>query len=326
MGWYGNPMIGPAFHEKPPMSATSDLRETLVSGERIRGAALPVLRHLLGQSDPVMYCDAALAKIRGMLRDLARNLLAARAGAAGLHEVQGFVEAEEGTLVAMLAADDAILAHAHALALETVLTERLQEAASLDPVVSPLLQQLIAAGDEDQAASAMEVLAAQARFLQHQQRMELSPEDLPEKLFLNALLVMRAHAGSHDPDAQEAERSLRDARRSAPNRLTLIDGLLADASGTKAQTLSVSGAGVAIFLSALARASGQDRSKLVLALFARDSIYPALAMRVAGLESGQIETQLAMLGVDRLTELDLAAISGERAADLLADIAETKAA
>ncbi len=318
MGCYGQDMIGPALNENPALPTANGLREMLAGGEKTLAAAVPVLRHLLGAGDPAMFCDAALAQVRGMLGDLARHLLAARAEAADLRDAPEFIEANERALTGMLAAEDALLAHVHALALEKIMAERLQAAVALDPVVSALVQDCIGADNDEVAGLAMEALAAQARFGQQQQRMELPSQELPDDLFLQAVLAMRAHAGAGDIDAQNAEGLLRDRRRGRPARLTLIDDLLAEGDIDVASRLSVSHAGLAIFLSALALASGQERATLVLSLFARESLFPALAMRAAGLEPEQVERQLAVLGAEPFAGGDLADISSAEAAMLLA--------
>jgi len=310
-------MIGSAFHQNPALPPESSLREALAGGDAILAASVPVLRHLLGPADPTMFCDAAIAQIRGMIRNLAGHLLAARAEASDMRDPDAFIAQGEDRLAQLLAADDALLSYAHSLALETVLAERLQSATALDPVVSPLLQDLIAAGDEEGAGLAMEALAAQARFLQQQQRMELPPRELPDAQFLKALLAMRAHAGADDLDAQRAETVLREQRRAHPGRLVLIEDLLTETHLQAASRLSAAHAGLAVCLSALALASGQNRSTLVLSIFARGSLRSALAMRAAGLEAEQVERQLAMLGADPFAGDDLAAMSPQQAAMLL---------
>ena len=317
MGCYGDRMIGPALNVSTSLPTCGRLREALVAGEERLASAVPVLRHLLRPMDPAMFCDAALAQVRGMLGDLARQLLSARAEASGIRDSAQFAEQGEEALAHLLSADDALLSYVHALTLEAVLAERLQTATGLDPVVSPLVQQLITATDEAVAGLAMDLLSAQARFLQQQQRMELSPSELPDTLFLRALLAMRAHAGAEDEDASRAEDVLRDRRRERPGRIAQIEQLLGGSEADTESSLSVSRAGLPIFLTALSLASGEERSQLLLAIFARDGLRPALAMRAAGLEQQQIEMQLALLGADPFVGEDLTALSPAQSAMML---------
>ena len=131
-----------------------------------RADMIPALRFQLAETGPGWLSDAAVARVRGFLGDLAEQL----------------APGQPALMQASLAQDDALLAHLHALALEGVLTERLAESARLDPVLSPLLQELLAAPDPAIARAAMTFLAAQARFFQHQQRMRLPLGELRAEL------------------------------------------------------------------------------------------------------------------------------------------------
>ncbi|MFN9634573.1 MAG: hypothetical protein ACK554_14235, partial [Erythrobacteraceae bacterium] len=56
------------------------LREELARESRALGSVVPVLRHLLASDGQRMVSDAILARVRGMLSDLAAQLIAAAAG------------------------------------------------------------------------------------------------------------------------------------------------------------------------------------------------------------------------------------------------------
>ncbi|MFN5779780.1 MAG: hypothetical protein ACK44O_09970, partial [Novosphingobium sp.] len=94
-------------------------------------------------------------------------------------------------VIATLVERAALLNHIHAQALEFQLGERLQARIALDPVLSPLLQALIASPDSTTAASAMALLAAQARYVQAQRRMQLPVGELPADLFHAILQTVR---------------------------------------------------------------------------------------------------------------------------------------
>ena len=74
--------------------------------------------------------------------------------------------------------------------------ERLQARSGIDPVLTPLVQDLVASKDGSVASLAMAVLASQARFQQHYRRMELPLRELPGDLFHQALVLLRTQAGS----------------------------------------------------------------------------------------------------------------------------------
>jgi hypothetical protein len=94
------------------------------------------LRHLLVCGDQGLFGDDVLARLRAMLDDLAiswRWGLLTRAGAAEFSIADGTIAEVPG-----------LLSHLHALALEWQMTQRLADRLGVDPVVSPLLQALIA--------------------------------------------------------------------------------------------------------------------------------------------------------------------------------------
>ena len=82
-----------------------------------------------------------------------------------------------------LLGDAAFLSHTHTLTIEAQVAERLGQRSGIDPVLSPLLQELAASADTDIAGGAMRALASQARFMQQQRRMSLPLGELPEELF-----------------------------------------------------------------------------------------------------------------------------------------------
>src|SRR5205085_9206947 len=123
--------------------------------------------------------------------DIARQLLEAQAEAEGMADRTALTHGRQDVLAQALCQDAGFLAHAHALALEAQLLDRLGARSGMDPVLSPLVQELAAGANAAVAALAMGVLAAQARFVQYHRRMELPLRDLPAELFHNALLALR---------------------------------------------------------------------------------------------------------------------------------------
>lgn len=294
------------------------LGEELARGDVAMESAGPVLRHLLANDDASLFGDDVVSRVRGMVADMAEQLLSCQAQAAGASEPDEFIEERRDVLAATLIENPAILAHAHALALEWQLTERLQARAAIDPVLSPLLQALIASKDPEVAASAMAMLAAQARFVQQQRRMELPLTELPGDLLHAALLTLRSCAGeAEDRSAARAEAHFREQFDESRSRLGLASRLVTAMGGGAMAALSVAHAGTAIFLAALALASGQSRSSAVMATNERQLARFALSLRAAGVKPAAIEEQFALFHPDVLLPDGFQDLRADRAAALL---------
>jgi hypothetical protein len=299
-------------------SVESLLRDELAEGDVMLSTATPILRHLLVNDDQALFSDEVVARTRGMLTHVARQLLHAQAEAAQVVERGPFLSDREDALAEALANEPAILAHVHALTIEAKLALQLQSRFNIDPVLCPLLQELVASRDDVVAGSAMAALAAQARFIQHHRRMSLPLGELPADLFHAALLTLRANAGDREDAATAAERALRDAFDESHGRLGLISRLVMRMGKTAARALNVDHAGMAIFATALAMASGQDRDLTVLTFSDRQFARLALAMRAAGLKQPVVEEQFLYLHPDISLPDGFAMMSADRAAALLA--------
>lgn len=290
-------------------SVESMLREELAQGDLMLSTATPILRHLLVNEDQALLSDEVVARVRGMLSDLARQLLRAQAEAARIADSASFVADGEKALATALTNDAALLAHVHALAMEAKLALRLQARSNIDPVLCPLLQELVASRDEVLAGFAMGVLAAQARFIQHHHRMALPLGELPGELLHAALLVFRTNPAGRDEAMTSAEASLRDSFDESHGRLGMISRLVMRMDKTAPRALNVDNAGLAIFATALAMASSQEREVAVLSLSDRQFARLALALRAAGLKQPVVEEQFLYLhpeidlpeGFDKLT-------------------------
>jgi hypothetical protein len=300
-------------------SVESLLREELAQGDVMLATATPILRHLLVNDDQALFSDEVVARARGMLTDVARQLLHAQAEAARIADRTSFLADSEQALADALANDPAFLGHVHALTIEAKLELQLQARNNIDPVLCPLLQELVASRDDALAGIAMAALAAQARFIQHHRRMALPVGELPADLFHSALLVLRNSAREDRQDAAAAaERSLRDAFDESHSRLALISRLVMRMGKTAPRALNVDHAGLAIFATALAMASGQDRGVAVLAFSDRQFARLALAMRAAGMKQTVVEEQFLYLHPDIDLPEGFDKVTADRAAKLLA--------
>ena len=206
-------------------SVETMLREELAQGDVMLSTATPILRHLLVNEDQALFSDEVVARVRGMLTDVARQLLHAQAEAARIADRPAFFEENQAELADALFEDPALLGHVHALTLEAKLALQLQQRCAIDAVLSSLLQELVAAKDEILAGSAMAVLAAQARFIHRHRRMLLPVGELPGELFHRALLVLRATVGG-SADTVAAEQVLRETFDESTGRIGLISHLV----------------------------------------------------------------------------------------------------
>jgi hypothetical protein len=297
------------------------LRDELAQGDVMISTATPILRHLLVNEDQALFSDEVVARVRGMVTDVARQLLHAQAEAAVIVDRAAFLAEREDELAAALIEDPAFLGHVHALTLEAKLALQLQARCNIDAVLSPLLQELVASKDDVLAGSAMAVIAAQARFIQHHRRMSLSLGELPGELFHKALLALRSQAGEGDDASAAAERALRDAYDEAHSRLGLLSRLIMRMGKAAPRTLDLDNAGLGMFATALAMATDQDRGLTVVSFSDRQFARLALALRAAGLKQPAVEEQFLFLhpGISLPEGFDK--LSADRASLLLASSA-----
>lgn len=296
----------------------SVLRDELAQSDALIGTIAPILRHLLANDDHSLFSDEIVARVRGMMRDIARQLLDASAVAAGQPDAQERPAEACEAIVQAFVGHPGFLGHTHALALEWQLTERLQARLALDPVLPPLLQALIASPDGATSATAMALLAAQARFVQNQRRMQLPLAELPGDLLHAGLQALRAVAGIEEVHRVSAETAVRVQYDESRSRLGLIAQLITAMGGGAMAALSVSHAGVGMFLSAMALATGQDRDMAVLATNEGQLPRLALALRAAGLKAQTVEEQFATLHPDISLPDGFEVLGADRAAALLA--------
>lgn len=304
-----------------PAGVETTLREELARGDAMIGTIAPILRHLLANDEHSVFGDDIIAAVRGMMVDVARQLLDAVSEAEGAADLPVHDPAELSALVARLTDHQTFLTHVHALALESQLTTRLEARLGLDPVLSPLQQALIASSEGAVAASAMAMLAAQARFVQTQRRMQLPIGELPGDLLHSALLALRSHVGedaARQSQCAMAEQKIRSRYDESRGRLGLISRLVTGMGGGATVALSVTHAGVGIFLTALAIASGQDRDMAILATNESQIVRLAIALRASGLKPASIGEQFEVLHPDMPLPLQFERLGADQAASLLA--------
>ncbi|MCJ2177851.1 hypothetical protein [Novosphingobium album (ex Hu et al. 2023)] len=310
-------MIDKTVHPASGENVEAVLRDELARGDAMAETVLPILRHLVAAEDSSVFSDEILARVRGMMADIAGGLLGALSE--GRHEEHIAADVEQ--LASALTDNPALLTHVHALALEWHLTERMQTRLTIDPVVSPLLQALVASSDPAVQGLAMTFLAAQARWCQAQRRMMLPLRELPGDLFHTALLTMRAQA-FRTPDmtdrAVQAEAALRQTYDEGASRMGLAARLMMGLGNEAQAALSVADGGVALFLTALSLRSGQARDDVVLSTHKAQIARLALALRAAGLEPSAVEGQFMALHPDVTLPPGFDRIGADFAASLLA--------
>lgn len=274
-------------HDAEP-AAAAILREALTRENRAVAAVVPVLRHLLVSDAQALMSDAVIARVRGMVQDCAAQLLAVVQG-----QPAALLDPAELDAWAALLLDDAtLLKLCHALAHESLLAERFQQWHAIDPVLSPLLQELIASEDPATASLAMGTLAAQSRFMQSQRRMALPLTELPAELFHTVVALGRRGASA---EACERLTQLQQTYDEGASRLGLLSRLVAGMRRAVVAALALDHAGLALFATALASQSRQSREACVLACHEGQTTQLALTLRAAGLPLAALERQLLLM-------------------------------
>lgn len=286
------------------------LRDELARCEVAAAAASPVLGHLLANEDSILYSDAVVARVRGMIADLADQLL----GALEQHVEVPHRTRRQESLARALASDAAVVDHAHAVALEARLTERLQARGGVDEVFSPLLQELSASQDAELAKLAQALAGSQTRFMQCYRQMTLPLVELSVPAFEGSLSALRAAAS--DEGAGAAERALRESYRDYRRRVELLDELVGLVPQPKS-LLSVEDVGLATFASALAKAFPQTRDRNILLLTETQALRLVIVLRASGLQPRAVEQQLQALHPDLSLPEGFETLSPQGAAALL---------
>ncbi len=295
------------------------LREELAHGDAVLGTIAPILGHLVVSSENSLFSDEVVAHIRGLAGSIAGQLLAEQA-AASKEEARSAVFKRKDDLTAELLASRAFLTHCHALAVERSLIELLHRRSAIDIVLSPMLQALVSSDDADVSSRAMALLTAQARFAEHMKRMELPVTELPGDLFHETIQIWRMQA---EPGLEEvtalAEMQFRARYDESQSRVGLLTRLVTGMGQGARAGLSISHAGVAIFLSALALLSKQSRETAVLSTNERQLGRLALGLRAGGLKPSEVEEQFLLIHPDVALPEGFELLRSDRAAAMLAE-------
>ena len=293
------------------------LRAELAHGDVAIATARPVLRHLLASGDHGLFSDRVIATVRGMMVDIARQMLMALAKKADISARGDFADERGDAIAVSLLNDTDLLGHAHALTIEGQVVERLHQRGGIDPVLSPLLQNLAASDDAGTAALAMRVLSAQARFVQQHRRMELPLTELPAELRASALAKLREHNDDYGAEAAAVEDDMDASYRYEDSRVGQMESLLASMGHRAVRALEVDNAGLSIFATALAMASEQTRDTVLLSFGENQCARLALGLRAAGLGQSAVEEQFLYLHPDIELPAGFETLRADRAASLL---------
>lgn len=305
-----------------PDTAMADaLRDDLAQGDAMLAHTRPILRHLLAQDRHAIFNDEVIARIRGMVMHCGTQLARALAEQAEPADIAAFIDQHGAPLGTALLSEVALLAHCHALALESATAERLHQRSGIDPVLSPLMQELAASSDEILAANAMRALAAQARFIQHQRRMELPLGELPGDLFHAAMLALHDYDALDRSVIEAAERQLRANYDEALRRVGQLSRLIMGLDRKAKRSIDLAHAGLAIFATGLAMASAQDRDTVILSLMDGQMARLVTSLRAAGLATSAVEEQFLYLHPDFAMPQGFDAITPDLASQLLAQSA-----
>lgn len=314
----GKTIMDQAATTPAPAQVKAMFQAELARGDRALSGVAPVLSHMLASSGHALVNEDVVARLRGMLADSACQLLdAGQTEASQSRPSQKSIE----SLADHLAENGPILSHYYALAMEAHLARRLEQRSGLDPVLTPLLQELIASDHSETADLAMSTLAAQSRFVQAQRRMSFPLIELPARLFHRVLQSWKSwtqHSKLPDGVSQQAaETKLRGSYDEATTRLGLLTRLTGSMRKGAIAGLELDHAGLALFATALAVLTRQPRDLAVLACHDRQAARLALGLRAAGLDQNAIERQFLLLEPAERLPRELGEIDPEHAAYLL---------
>ncbi len=260
------------------MTQAADPDSALIAADHRLAMTAHVLESLVGLGPTKLLDDETVARVRALAGDLAAQLVVDEAALAD-------------PVRDRLMANRAIALHLHAIAIETRLIAQLAARRALDPVLPPLIRRRLDAGTvgDDVAIATTALLAVQTRLGQSLRRMCLPLGELPGDL------LHMAHAIADGVRAEHAA-PVRHPRHAAPDdphgRLALLRRVLTVLGPDTAMALRIDEAGVPLFLSALALASGQPRELVTLACAEDDPLRLALMLRATGLSPADAAAQL----------------------------------
>ncbi|MBH5322713.1 hypothetical protein [Aurantiacibacter sediminis] len=281
--------------DKSASSVEITLKRELAHGDVIIATAPPILRHLLANVDQALFSDQVIATIRGMMLHLAQQMLANLADVRGISNRAEFIEQSLDEIASALLDETDFLSHAHAITVEATLADRLSRRSGIDPVLSPVLQELVSSTEDQVATGAMHALAAQARFMQQQGRMALPLHELPHDLFERAMQIFREHTAADGEDAAKAEKAMCDAYDPDQRRVAKFIRLVSGMQHRANRALAVDNAGLSIFVTAVSMAADINRDTVIMSLGEAQCARLALSLRAAGLNQSAVEEQFLYL-------------------------------
>lgn len=289
---------------------TAQLRAELAADDRALSGMVPVLTHMLASPGEKMVSDDVLARLRGLIGSVARQLNAM----GGISEPQ-----HTDALALAIAENGNLLTHFYGLAIEGAITDWLIAERGIDPVLSTLLRELVGSKEAEIAQLAMSLMAAQARFAEGQRRADLAVFELPAGLFDEAIGVWKAWAKREPlPELAKIEGDLRAQYDEGATRIGLIERLLSAIGAGGAVVCELETAGLAIFSSAVAKQTGQQRELVLLSCQPGQSLRLALALKICGLPEEAIMHQFDVLGRAVALPDDFADWKEDAATELLA--------
>ena len=291
------------------------LREELARAARARASVAPVFAHFFDTDGPSLFSDALIAGLRGKLDHLASQLIDS-----SLDRSLGELARRHALQSAAnrLAGDEVVIDHLYCATLEGILAKNLEQRCAIDPVLSPLLQELIASDNPAIAELAMNTLAAQSRFCLNHRRMELPLGELPFEVFSRALEHgQEAAIEANAPAASDTIAALKRGYDEGTNRHGLLSRLTSAMRGGAVAGLDLSHAGLALFASSCAALLSLGREETVFACHEGQTVRLALMLKAAGLSPEAISQQIALLGGTMPIPASLEAMTQAQAQDLL---------
>ncbi|MXP25293.1 hypothetical protein GRI39_04440 [Altererythrobacter indicus] len=247
--------------------------------------------------DPLLFSDRIVAHSRGMLSNIAYQLVTYLEDNSNNNNKISVFSDKVDELYNSLLSDQEVLDFVHAEALEWQLADRLETQLGLDPVTPPILQELVRSDQVELAQLAKDVQAVQANAAQMARRMEMPLKALPADIFHKVLLIFEKGYIETQQAHTVAQLcvSLRETYAERKRRINKIARMLLLMGRRLREALFIEKAGVAIFSTALAAASGEERRRLIYTLSESQASRLGLTMRAAGLSEEEINEQIALL-------------------------------
>ena len=298
----------------------ASLWDELARSERAMRSLAPVIAHLLDSDGPSLISDAIVARLRGMLSDIGNQLATTVASSI---KVQWTESELKEHLEARLINDELLIDHLYAEALELHLSRGLQERCAIDPVLSPLIQELIASQRAETGELTMAALASQSRFVRNLERMTYPLSELPQELFLSTIEHLEAFEDElSDGSILRAARELKVGFDEGNSRLGLLSRLVASMHGAAVAAVDLTHAGIALFASAASSLTHYERSKVIVACHEGQGARLAVLLKAAGASQSAAEQQLGLLGNTKPLPVRLEHLSQSDALSLLRSMRE----